>query len=45
MSKSQSEGMKKHWAKISPKKRSERTRKGGIALWKKIKAGNLTMSA
>lgn len=40
-----SEKLKKHWAKISPEDRIARTRKGGLALWKKIKAGTLTKQA
>jgi len=45
MTNSRSEKLKKHWATLSKEKRSKRTRAGGIALWKKIKAGNLTTQA
>ncbi len=39
MTNSRSEKLKKHWATLSKEKRTERTRKGGIALWDKIKKG------
>jgi hypothetical protein len=42
---SRSEKLKKHWATLNKKQRSDRTRKGGLALWDKIKKGNLTMQA
>lgn len=45
MNKSRSEKMKRHWATLSKEKRAKRNRAGGIALWKKIKAGNLTTQA
>lgn len=35
-----SEKLKKHWAKIPKAKRTERNRKGGLALWDKIKKGS-----
>lgn len=40
--KQRSEKLKLYWAQIPKSKRSKRNKKGGKALWAKIRAGSLT---